>query len=406
MFKPRTYQIQISTQAANIVSRLGIAYISAEVRTGKTFTALMTAQKLKAKHVLFVTKKKAISSIRDDYNTLAPIFGITIINYESLHKVDGIFDLIICDEAHCLGSFAKPSKRTKLLKKMVKDTDLIMLSGTMHPESYSQVYHQFWISENSPFKETTFYKWTKNYVNVKERNLGYAIVKDYSDAKIDLIKPIIKPYIITFTQKQAGFKTQVNETVLTVKANALTYQLAKKLKKDKFIIAQDCREVIADTAVKEMQKLHQIYSGTVKFEDGSNRVFDLSKYEFVKDKFKGKKLGIFYKFKAELDALQSVFKDNLTTDLHEFNNTNKHIALQFISGREGVSLRNADYLVAINIDFSATTYFQFRDRLTTMERKENHLYWIFTEGGIEAKIYETVKNKRNFTTGVFKKLYK
>lgn len=406
MFKPRTYQIQISTQAANIVSRLGIAYIAAEVRTGKSFMALMTAQKLKAKHVLFVTKKKAISSIRDDYNTLNPIFGITIINYESLHKVVGNFDLIVCDENHVNSAYPKPSQRTKLLKKMAKGINLIMLSGTMHPESYSQVYHQFWISENSPFKEVNFYKWAKNYVNVKERNLGYATVKDYSDAKIDLIKPIIKPYIITFTQEQAGFKTMVNETVLMVKANTLTHQLAKKLKKDKFIISNDGREIIADTAVKEMQKLHQIYSGTVKFEDGSHKVFDLSKYEFIKDKFKCKKLGIFYKFKAELEALQTVFKDDLTTELDEFNNTDKHIALQFISGREGLSLRNADYLVAINIDFSATTYFQFRDRMMTMERKENDLFWIFTKGGIESKIYETVKNKRNFTTEVFKKLYK
>jgi len=54
--------------------------------------------------------------------------------------------------------------------------------------------------------------------------------------------------------------------------------------------------------------------------------------------------------------------------------------LQIVSGREGISLKEADYLVFYNIAFSALSYWQARDRLTTMERKFNTIYWIFTEG--------------------------
>ena len=52
--------------------------------------------------------------------------------------------------------FPKPSKRTKQIKQIVGDKKLILLSGTITPESYSQIYHQFWISEFTPFIEKSF----------------------------------------------------------------------------------------------------------------------------------------------------------------------------------------------------------------------------------------------------------
>ncbi|HUT86222.1 MAG TPA: hypothetical protein VMW66_05245, partial [Elusimicrobiales bacterium] len=93
------------------------------------------------------------------------------------------------------------------------------------------------------------------------------------------------------------------------------------------------------------------------------------------------------------------------TDLGEFNTTDKNIALQIVSGREGISLKNADYLVFYNIDFSATSYWQGRDRMTTKDRLKNKVYWIFSEGGIEQKIYRQVIKKKSFTSSIFKKEY-
>ena len=109
-----------------------------------------------------------------------------------------------------------------------------------------------------------------------------------------------------------------------------------------------------------MQKVHQLCSGTVKFESGESMVLDYTKAEFIRERFKDKKIGIFYKFKEELNALKKIFGDKLTTELEEFNTTDKNIALQIVSGREGISLRQATALVYYNIDFSATSYWQSR----------------------------------------------
>ena len=74
--------------------------------------------------------------------------------------------------------------------------------------------------------------------------------------------------------------------------------------------------------------------------------------------------------------LQEVFGDDICTELSVFKDTDKSIALQIVSGREGISLREADALVYFNIDFSATSYWQSRDRMTTKERLESDVYWI------------------------------
>jgi len=99
-----------------------------------------------------------------------------------------------------------------------------------------------------------------------------------------------------------------------------------------------------------------------------------------------------------------VFGDCLTTELKKFDEEGYQvIALQIVSGREGISLRNAEYLVFYNIDFSATSYWQARDRMTTKDRGYNKVYWIFSDCGIERDIYKTVNNKKNYTLSHFKK---
>lgn len=398
----RDYQKEIASKAVEVLTNKYLVYLSMEVRTGKTVTSLETAKLFGAKNVLFLTKKKAINSILKDYKDFGYTFGLTVINNESLHLTAGNFDLIISDEHHRCATYPKPNKVTKLTKQRYSKLPMIFLSGTPHPESYSQIYHQFWISENSPFKAwANFYKWAQVFVNIVQKNFGYAKVNDYSNCNYDKIKPLIQDYFITYTQKEAGFTSEVKENILRVKMSDYTYKLINKLKKDKFVQGNN-ELILADTAVKLMSKVHQLYSGTVKFESGKTMTIDNNKAVYIKDKFKDK-IAIFYKFKEEFETLKEIYKDELTDNLDEFNTTNKSIALQIVSGREGISLSNAKYLVYYNIDFSALSYWQSRDRLTSMDRLSNDVYWIFSEGGIEDKIYKSVANKKNYTLKVFEK---
>jgi hypothetical protein len=400
----RHYQNEIAEKATKILKECGFVYLSMEVRTGKTITALETAYNFGAKKVLFITKKKAFSSIMSDYKEMWYEFDIYIINKESLHTIEeNDFDVIIIDEAHGLAAFPKASKYQKDIRKRFSKVPMIFLSGTPTPESFSQWYHQLQVTDKSPFKHyTNFYKWANDYVNVTEQNLGYARVKVYKDGKEQLILKSVQPFILNFTQAQAGFTSEVNEHILECQMEDITYDIIKRLKRDK-IVQGKSGLILGDTGVKLQQKHLQLSSGTCKFEDGTSMVIDYSKAEFIKWKFANEKIAIFYKFKEELKMLKSVYGNDLTEDLDEFNQTNKVIALQFSVGREAISLKNAKYIVALNIDFSATTYWQFRDRMTTMDRLSNDIYWIFSKGGIEEKVYKAVLNKKSFTLSMYKK---
>ena len=404
--KWRDYQSDIIGRATNILKAKNFVYLAMEVRTGKTLTSLGICEKVNAENVLFLTKKKAIQSISNDYDLLCPVrFSLFTINYESMHKAPNIkWDVIICDESHSLGAFPKPNKRAKGVRDLIVKTGakVILLSGTPTPESYSQMYHQVYGIKGNPFATfKNFYRFCDRFVNVKERKINGLMIRDYSNG-MQSILDAVKPFTISLTQKEAGFVTETTEDVLEVKMLDTTYNLANKLKKDLVVEGSD-DVVLADTPVKLMMKLHQIYSGTVKFESGNSMIVDYSKAEFIKEYFKGKKIGIFYKFKEELNALKKVFGDDLVTELSLFQQTDKHIALQIVSGREGISLKDADCLVYYNIDFSATSYWQSKDRMTTKERLKNKVYWIFSKGGIETKIYKAVTKKKDYTLRHFKR---
>ena len=398
----RDYQKKIIEDAFNVINIHRFVYLAMEVRTGKTLTSLGLSQRLGINNLLFVTKKKAISSIESDYRSLSPSYNLVCINYESLHKLQNVrWDMIIIDEAHTLGAFPKPSKRSKQIKDLIRRNSpyVCFLSGTPTPESYSQMYHQVYGVPTNPFSRyTNFYRFSDDHVVKTQRQINGFMVSDYSNGR-QSINDLMDPYMISYTQKQAGFESEIEEEIITVPVK--TMEICRKLSKD-LVVEMESEVILADTGVKLMSKLHQMYSGTVKFESGKSVVLDTSKADYIKWRFSDNKLGIFYKFKAELDALKQVFGDMICTDLEEFNTSEKHIALQIVSGREGISLRNADFIVFYNIDFSATSYWQARDRMTTKDRKYNKVYWIFSDKGIEKDIYKTVIQKKDYTLKHFR----
>ena len=409
MTELRDYQIELSDKGVELLKRYKICYLAMEVRTGKTLTALATAFKFGAQNVLFITKKKAIDDIIKQALDMGYDLNVFVTNYESLHTVDHRFDLIICDESHGLGAFPTPSKRAKEVKRIGAHTPIIFLSGTPTPESYSQIYHQLWVSSYSPFAHyKNFYAWAKDFVNLRKKYIFNRAINDYTDADKNLIDEGCKHLFLTFTQMEAGFTQMINENIYYVKMEDKTYKFADRLRIDKIVTNAKGEVVMGDTAVKLMNKLHQIYSGSVIVDEPNRegRVIDYTKAQFIKEKFAGKRIAIFYKFLAELVILMETFEsEEVTFDAGYFQKGIARVFLtQMVSGREGLNLSNADALVMYNIDFSATTYWQSRARIQTKDRdKEAQLYWIFSHNGIEDKIYKAVCEKKDYTISHFKK---
>ena len=390
----RDYQTKIIHTGTKQVNSKGWCYLAMEVRTGKTLTSLGIANNLGGR-VVFVTKKKAIGSVKNDVKLLdSEIIDVEVINYESVHKIDNpkTVNVWILDESHVMGAFPKPTNRAKTMRKLIGTAAVIFLSGTPTPETTSQIFHQMWVlGERSPFaKYRNFYAWAREHCDIYEINYSQYPVKKYDRCRFD----VNQLELITFTQSEAGFENKIREHFLEVKMTDTTKNLIKQLRKDKVIMGK-MEDILADTPVKEMSKIHQLSSGTIKFESGNHAIVDHSKAVFVKEHFEGKKIAIFYKFKAELEILQEWL--DVTEDIEEFNTTDKVLCLQFVSGREGTKLSEADCLVYFNMDFSATTYWQSRDRMTTIDRKVSDIYYIVSDCGIEREVYKAVSKKKNYT---------
>lgn len=378
-----------------------------EVRTGKTFTALQAANDYGAKKVLFLTKKKAVESgtILKDYEALQPSFKIVIANNESLHKVtDNDFDLLISDEHHRNGSYPKPNKTTKEIKQRFGHLPMIFLSGTPAIESGSQWYHSFWISDYSPFTEKNFYRWADYYTTPSIKFFGSLQVKDYSKSKDELINPIIQPYLLKYTQKEAGFTAEIDEHIIYYEMPDKLRKMTDTLLKDE-LIRGNKENIVANNAAAMLNKIHQIENGTVITENNNAFVIDTYKAEFIKQYFRGRKTAIFYYFQKEKELLLQVFGDSITTDIHEFNSTRKHFAIQQISGSEAISLKEADALVYFNFGYSGKNYCQGRDRMTTKERAENNVYFILAKKSINERIYKAIKAKKRYNEKLFMRDY-
>lgn len=408
MIQLREYQNNIAMQAAYKLVTFGCCYLSMECRTGKTITALSAADNFDAQSVLFITKLKAIPSIKADYEALKPVsFQLDVINYESAHKAKGKYDLVIIDEAHSLGAYPKPSKRTQEIKTICEGLPVLYLSGTPSPESYSQLYHQFWVCDSSPWKEyKTFYKWAKVYVSVKQKKVNGYFINDYSHADKAKIDRDTKDLFITYSQEQAGFEVNINEHILSVPMNECTGKYISSLR-DNLMVEIDGNAILGDTPAKLLTKLHQLSSGTIIAENGLHLTFDKSKAEFVRQEFSGKKLALFYVYQSEAELLQSVFP-NWTDNPEEFQvSSNKVFISQVRRAREGVRLDTADALIFFNLEFSYLSYEQGRNRLVSKERTiPADVYFLCSDCGIESKILDAVHGKQDFTLSYYGRIGK
>lgn len=404
----RDYQKQAALKAAELLNKGKVPYLAMEVRTGKTLTAFAAAYLIKAKNVLFVTRLKAISSIREDYNMLPRYFDLHIINYDSLHKISGNWDLVIIDEAHSLGAFPKPSLRTKRLKELINNANVILMSGTPNPESYSQLYHQFWVAGNkSPFADyKTFYKWAQIFVTIREKRYNGVKIIDYAKANKELIQPVLDELFISISQKEADFNQEVKEEIITIPQDTNVQRLIDRFLKDNMFTFKDDTVILGDTGAKKMLKVHQLSSGTVKTENGIAKKLTSIKAEYIKNNYQNKKIAIYYVYIAEGEILRSMFP-NCTDSPEEFNASNDKIFIcQIQSGSMGVNLKTADFIIFYNIHYSSLLYWQARARMQSKDRtKDSVIHWLFSQNGIEQKIYDVVMKKKDYTLYYFKRDY-
>ena len=422
----KEHQIAGAVAATDCLRQNKIAYLSFEMRTGKTYTALEIARRLEVKKVLFITVKggkarSAMKSIERDYNGYKNFFFCTVVNYASLHKISPHleYDMVIIDEAHKISCSGVPQKQSKVLpiiREFVKDKYCLLLSGTPTPESYSGIYNAFSVSLNSPFAEyKNFFSWAKDFVLIKEIKINRTdSIKDYKTVNMEKIKPYIEKYFFSCTQQEAGISCGIIDKVIKVPMTKELKDLYDLFYKELivYIDGEACKAVMAADVVT---KLHQMASGSVIIKHPinkkiSNKILDISKAEYIKEHFGRNHFVVFYMFNNELEMLKQVFGVKLTQDAYEFNRYEKHIYVaQISSSSEGIDLKTAEFIVYYNICYSYKDYVQSKNRMLHLDRKDIATsIFLFSDipNDISNEIYKIVTSKKRYTTAYFIKSHK
>ena len=391
--RPYKHQIDISSQALDILRKHMIVYLAMQERTGKTLTSVLICEQTKCNNILVITKKKALVGWIDTLSKYKHNKNYHCINYESLHKCTFKPDLVIIDEAHSnLGAYPKIGNIWKEVYKFTKMKPIIYLSATPSAQTYAQLYHQLKLSSWSPWlKFNSFYTWHKVYGIEKTIFLGGRQLKQYDEVNSEKIMNDVKHLFISYTRTELGFEHEPTDIIHYVDLSSEIRKYYNSLLKDRVANVAGI-EVIADTTMALRTKLHQIEGATLKQEDKNLFLSKTDKIDYIiKTWGDSKDLVIFYQYQNELSLLKQTFKSATI--------------LQGTSFAEGVDLSMYETCIVYSMDFSTAKYTQRRARQCNMKRDTPiDFHFLLVKGAISEQVYQTVAvNRTNFVDSYFNK---
>jgi len=392
--KPYQHQVDISSQALDILRKHMIVYLAMQERTGKTLTSILICEQTKCNNILVITKKKALAGWIDTLSKYTHNKKYTYINYESLHKLETTnYDLIIIDEAHSnLGAYPKVGKIWKEVFKFTKGKPIIYLSATPSAQTYAQLFHQLKLSSWTPWiKYPSFYNWHKDYGIENIIYLGGRQIKQYNEVKSGKVMRDVEHLFISYTRTELGFEHEPNDILHYIDLSSEIKEYYNSLLKDR-VATVSGTEVIADTVMALRTKLHQIEGATLKQEDKNIFLSKIDKIDYIlKTWGDSDNLVIFYQYQNELSLLKQTFKSATI--------------LQGTSFAEGVDLSMYETCVVYSMDFSTAKYTQRRARQCNMKRDTPiDFHFLLVKGAISEQVYQTVAvNRTNFVDSYFNK---
>lgn len=401
--KPLDHQVELSEQTFEVLKTNGLAYLAAEERTGKTITSLLVAEKSKLTSVLIITKKKALPDwqkvLKIDWLTK----NYTATNYHNLSKLKENYQLIIIDEAHeYLGGCPKKGHILKTLIPFCNGKHILYLSATPHAQGYHTLYHQFYLSSKSPWREySNYYKWYKKYAirdgngnTEKIRIKGGRLVETYKKVDEQRIKSEIDHLFIRKTRKELGFKKEPLDKIHYLELNENTkeaYNLLIKHKVLDFKLNGENYFIEADSSMKLRTSLHMLEGGTLKI-DKPLVLNNQEKIDYIKEKWgDSDDVVIMYHYISEGIKLKDHFK--------------KATILQGISYAEGIDLSHKKHLIIYSQNFSTSKHTQRRARQANFKREDDIVvHYLLVKNAISDQVYKTVSiNKVNYVDASFKR---
>ena len=401
---PYDYQSELSEEAYAILCKHNIVYLAMEERTGKTLTGLMTFEKSnQVQRIGVLTKKKALPGWQKTLGeTPWRNKEVALTNYHMAKNLVNV-DALIIDEAHAyISAFPKPGVIWAQVKKLCAGKLIIFMSATPNAQGRQMLYHQFALSDYSPWKQyKNGYAWFDAYalrtksggVHKIYRN-GLAI-NDYTKVQHDKIWDECKHLFITKTRKELNFEQEPEDILHWLELSAPSREAYNILVKDSvlnFTVGETSHKLICDGAMKLRMALHMLEGGVLKIDEDYIVLKLNEKIDYILATWgDSEDVAIMYQYIAEGTKLRAAFK-------------HAHI-LQGISYAEGIDLSHVKHLIIYSQDFSASRHTQRRARQANLNRTEPiKVHFLLVKKALSHQVYTAVSlNKKNFVDSLFER---
>jgi hypothetical protein len=433
MLIPKVHQLEFSDKCWEILKELGYVYLAGKPRSGKTYTAIMTAEKsTKISRVLVLCPKNAIPGwhkFTKGNALLQHTYYVT--NYEQVGRIikgeivlklnPNDYDLVIIDESHNYGVIGKPTQRYKTTRALCYNMPHIHLSGTAIVESQNGIYHQMTISEYTPFHHKNFYDFFREFGDPYWIKAGGREINQYDRSK-DTLLPIINLFTVYMTQEDAGISKELQavDILRYIELEKFTTVIYNKIVKDKVVnlqdfgITPDFRELVCDSVMKERTSLHMLEQGIVKI---TISVKDLELFSKWKNTLKlSKEDGLYYVYlktgnTEKIDYILANYGDFSSVGVMSHFVGERELFKQFFkniqvfsstSDAEGVDLSHLEHYIISSSDYKGAKFIQRKDRTVNTEGSNtldvNHL---LVKKAVSEQIYKQVSKKDDFNNATY-----
>lgn len=323
-----------------------------------------------------------------------PEDSILVINYESAWRRPQLKQLrnftLLLDESSKIKN--ESSKQTKFILELKPDC-VILLSGTPIAGKYEELWSQCrlldWnISKDLFYKQFVVQEWN-------DRNQRYEII-GYKN--IDRLKKKLRQHGAIFMKTDEVFDLpKINEITVKIKST----KEYKQFEKD-HIIEINGELLVGDTAAAKKMYLRQLAG-----------VYNSNKLQYVKDLIDSTndRIIIFYNFKKEYEVLKSLTDKPIATvngdvkDLSAYEQYENSVTLiQYQAGAMGLNLQKANKIVYFTLTDKSELFEQSKKRIHRIgQDRPCFYYYLLTEGSIEWRMLEVLKERKDYTDALFEK---
>lgn len=376
---------------------------------GKTFVGSEKMWELNTPYNLLICQKSKIDDWKEhfeqhyDYEVIVfdkqrmeevPEDSVLIVNYERAWRRDELLKLnnftLMLDESSKIKN--DKSKQTKFILRLNAE-NIILLSGTptggKYEELWSQLHLLGWkINQKLFLKQFVVQEWDDR--NSKYKITGYK--------NVERLKAKLKQYGAVFMKTEEVF--DLPETT-DVKVKIPGTKLYKEFKKHHILeIGEEL--LIGDTPAAKKLYLRQLAGS-----------YNENKLQYVKDLVESTndRIIIFYNFKKEYEALVDLIEKPISTvngnlkDLTAYEKFENSITLiQYQAGAMGLNLQKSNKIVYFTLTDKSELFEQSKKRTHRIgQERPCFYYYLLTDGSIEWRMLDVLKERKDYTDALFEK---